>query len=78
MSWGTQVARSGRPATAGGRREPPTYHYYDYFYDDVLHPKDNGNFDNGFITGLAFEVLPKYYQSIQDFLNEHSWDESVR
>jgi RHS repeat-associated protein len=62
-------------ATTNLRTHKTTYHLTDYFYDSPVPGKPEGQFDNGFITGLATEDMPRYYRLLRDKIEEYGWDE---
>lgn len=51
-----------------------TYHAGAYLYDGPTPDNPNGQFDNGFITGLVTEDIPRYYRLIQEKIKEYGWD----
>lgn len=61
--------------TTNIRTHKTTYHLTDYFYDSLAPGKPEGQFDNGFITGLATEDMPRYYRLLRDKIEEYGWDE---
>lgn len=61
--------------TTNMRTHKTTYHLTEYFYDHPVPGKPEGQFDNGFITGLATEDMPHYYRLIRDKIEKYGWEE---
>ena len=73
LSGGASVVEYIPVITTNIETHKTTYHLTDYFYDHPVPGNPEGQFNNGFITGLATEDMPHYYRLIQDKIEEYGW-----
>lgn len=74
LSGGASLVEYIPVLTTNMKTHVSTYHLTNYFYDYPTPGKPNGQFDNGFITGLVTEDIPHFYRLIQEKIEEQGWD----